>query len=742
MAGPGLARGYLGRAALTAGRFVASPYGPPGTRMYRTGDVVRWRADGQLEFVGRADHQVKVRGFRIELGEIESVLAALPGVAQAVAVVREDRPGDKRIVAYVVGDAESDALRAGSVERLPEYMVPSAFVRLEALPLTPNGKLDHKALPAPEYGTAGPGRAPRTAQEEILCGLFAEVLGLEHVDPEADFFQLGGHSLLATRLISRIRSTFGVELMVRALFEAPSAASLARRLDGADRARSAPTARPRPEEVPLSFAQRRLWVLDQVEGGGVTYNVPLALRLDGPLDAEAMSAAVVDVVARHESLRTVFPAVDGVPRQDIRPADQAVPALDVVETAPDGLDATLDEAARHAFALGSELPFRATLFRAGAERHVLLLVLHHIVADGWSAGPLLRDLSQAYAARAEGRAPQWDELRVQYADYALWQRESLGSEDSRDSVISQQLAYWKDQLAGVPELVELPLDRPRPAVATHTGEDIDFLIPAGVHSSLSALAAEAGSTMFMVLHAALAALLTRHGAGTDVPVGTVVAGRSDEALEDLVGFFVNTLVLRTDTSGDPTFRELLERVREVDLAAFAHQDVPFERLVEVVNPVRSLAHHPLFQVMLTLQSQEPATLRLPGLRTEVSGLDVGAAKFDLAFSLSEQRGESGDLAGISGSVVYATDVFDRGSVEVLVGRLVRLLESVAGDPGRPVGEWDVLAPGSGRGCWRSGTTPAVRFRPGRWWSCSRSGCGVCRTRWRWSSVSWRCRMGR
>ncbi|WKX69505.1 condensation domain-containing protein [Streptomyces sp. XD-27] len=445
--------------------------------------------------------------------------------------------------------------------------------------------------------------------------------------------------------------------------------------------------------IPLSYAQRRLWFLYRLEGPSATYNVPLALRLDGPLDAEAMSAAVVDVVARHESLRTVFPAVDGVPRQDIRPAERVTGLLNTVAVAAADLEAALEEAARYAFALETELPFRATLFRVDGERDVLLLVLHHIVADGWSAGPMLRDLSQAYAARLGGCAPGWDALDVQYADYALWEREVLGSEDDPDSLLSRQVAYWREQLAGVPELVELPLDRPRPAVASHAGDEIDFLIPAGVHRSLSGLAAESGSTMFMVLHAALAALLTRHGAGTDVPVGTVVAGRSDEALEDLVGFFVNTLVLRTDTSGDPSFRELLERVREVDLAAFAHQDVPFERLVEVVNPVRSLAHHPLFQVMLVLQNNAEGQLALPGVTGRVEDLAVGTAKFDLTFTLHERHTADGTPDGLAGSLTYATDVFDRGSVEVLVGRLVRLLESVAGDPGRPVGEWDVLAPG-------------------------------------------------
>ncbi|MFE2373288.1 amino acid adenylation domain-containing protein [Streptomyces sp. NPDC059398] len=692
VAGPGLARGYLGRPGLTAGRFVACPFGPAGARMYRTGDLVRWRADGQLEYLGRTDHQVKVRGFRIELGEIEAVLASHPGIRQAAVVVREDRPGDRRLTAYTVGEADVAVLRTHATARLPEYMVPSAFVPLEVLPLTPNGKLDHQALPAPETAVRTTGRAPGSEREALLCGLFADVLGLETVGVDDNFFESGGHSLLATRLISGIRKVFGMELPIRALFEAPTPSALAARLGGTDRARTSPTRRTRPASVPLSFAQRRLWVLSQVQGADATYNVPLALHLDGVLDVAALESALADVIGRHESLRTVFPETDGVPRQEVRSPEEGIPVLTVTEVLEQELDSALRSAATYAFELGGELPVRMTLFRVGVERHVLLVLMHHMVADGWSAGPLLRDLSVAYEARLSGGAPQWKPLPVQYADYALWQQELLGDAADPASVMSAQTDYWRTALAGMPELIELPLDRPRPATASHQGDDVDVRISADAHRALTALARTTGATPFMVLQAGVAALLSRLGAGVDVPLGTAVAGRSDEALEELVGFFVNTLVLRTDVSGDPSFRELVERVREADLAAFAHQDVPFEQVVETVNPVRSLAHHPLFQVMLTLQNQEAAAVALPGLDGVASGLDTSAAKFDLAFSLREQHDAEGRPAGIAGSAVYAMDVFDRGSVEVLVGRLVRLLEGVAADPDVRVGAVEVLAP--------------------------------------------------
>ncbi|MEU5052620.1 amino acid adenylation domain-containing protein [Streptomyces sp. NPDC021096] len=708
VAGAQVGRGYIGRPGLSAERFVADPFGGPGERMYRTGDVARWTADGLLQCLGRADDQVKVRGFRIELGEIESVLAQHPGVSRAVARVREDVPGDQRLIAYAVpapaAGADSGAvpldareLRAYLMDRFPAYMVPAAVVVLDALPLNPNGKLDRAALPAPDFDALAGGREARTPREEVLCGLFAEVLGVERVGIDDSFFELGGHSLLATRLISRVRSALGAELGIRVLFEAPTVAGLAGRLaeGGGEVVRPSLLPAVRPGRLPLSFAQRRLWLIGRLEGPSATYNVPMALRLSGPLDVAALRAALGDVVARHESLRTVFPEdADAQPYQRVLEPGEAAGLLSFTETAVSGgqdLGVLLRRDAGFAFDLGADLPLRLSLFATGPDEHVLLLVMHHIAGDGWSMAPLARDLSTAYAARIEGAAPGWAALPVQYADYTLWQRELLGDENDSGSLVARQLAHWQQTLAGVPEELPLPFDRGRPAVASHEGGSVFFGVDAALHGRVVDLARAQGTSVFMVMQAALAALLTRLGAGTDIPIGSPVAGRTDDALDDLVGFFVNTLVLRTDTSGDPTFRELLERVRETDLAAFAHQDVPFERLVEVLSPVRSMARHPLFQVVLTLQNNAAATLGLPGVDVAVEPLGPGAAKFDLGFTLAERFAADGSPSGIEGQADYATELFDRSTVELLSQRLVRLLEAVVADPERTVGEVEVLS---------------------------------------------------
>ncbi|MFE2373289.1 amino acid adenylation domain-containing protein [Streptomyces sp. NPDC059398] len=713
IAGGLVTRGYAGRPGLTAGRFVADPFGPPGARMYRSGDLARWNRAGRLEFISRVDHQVKVRGFRIEPGEIESVLGAHPGVFQTAVIVREDRPGDRRIVAYAVpaakdsaaltdsttgaaatagtGDATADAgavtaegLRAYAAGRLPDYMVPAAVVLIDRLPLTANRKLDRAALPLPELPAAAGGPAPRTAAEEILCGLFAEVLGIEAAGPEDNFFDLGGHSLLATRLIGRIRPVFGADLSIRVLFEAPTVRELAARLPTADGAGARPSPRPRPDRIPLSHAQRGLWFLNRLHTGATTYNVPLAVRLRGPLDLPALEAALGDLTARHETLRTVYPESEGEPYQRVLPVAGHTPALDVLDVTDEELPGALADAARHVFVLDTAPPVRFTLLRTGPRSHVLVVLIHHIAADGWSTGPLLRDLSHAYAARTGGRAPAAEPLPLAYADYALWQRERLGSADDPDSPLARQGAYWAERLAGSPELIPLPLDRPRPAVASHRGGRVPFRLDGKTHGALSALARSTGTTAFMVLHAAVAALLTRLGAGTDIPVGTAVAGRSDEALEGLVGFFVNTLVLRTDTSGNPTFHELLDRVRETDLAAYSHQDVPFDRVVEIVNPVRSLAHHPLFQVMLVGQDAAAGAADFPELSAQVEDLSAGAAKFDLTISVEERP------ASITGTLGYAADLFDAGTARTLTDRLVRLIEAAVADPALPIGELPLL----------------------------------------------------
>ncbi|GAA3086404.1 amino acid adenylation domain-containing protein [Streptosporangium carneum] len=694
VAGRQLARGYLRRPGLSAERFVADPFGGAGERMYRTGDVARWRPDGNLEFVGRADDQVKVRGFRIELGEVTAAVGRCPEVRAAAVVVREDRPGDRRLVAYVVGAVTPEEVREAARKAVPEYMVPSAVVVLDELPLTASGKVDRRALPAPEAAVSG--RAPRDPREEILCGLFAEVLGVPSVGVDDGFFDLGGHSLLATRLAGRVRSVLGVETPIRQVFETPTVAGLAAALSGSGRARSAVRAvTPRPERVPLSFAQRRLWFLHRLEGPSATYNVPVALRLSGRLDVEGLRAALGDVVARHESLRTVFAEDEAGPYQRVLPVEGACPVLEVVSCDRDGLEGRLAEAAGHAFDLSAEVPVRARLFELDAEEHVLMLVMHHIATDSWSMPLLERDVAVAYAARTTGQEPAWSPLPVQYADYTLWQREVLGAEDDPDSEISRQLAYWRQALAGLPEELALPADRPRPAVASYRGGRVAFEVPAELHARLVEMARAENVTVFMVMQAAVATLLSRLGAGSDIPLGTPIAGRTDDAVEDLVGFFVNTLVLRTDLSGDPSFRELLGRVRESDLAAYAHQDLPFERLVEVVNPERSLSRHPLFQVMLVLNNTGDRS----GADDAASALDVSrhpvgldTAKFDLLLSMAERE----EQGGLRATLEYSADLFEEDTVRLLAARLVRLLEGVVADPARPVGDVDLLDPAERR----------------------------------------------
>ncbi|MEU0088952.1 condensation domain-containing protein, partial [Streptomyces sp. NPDC006274] len=606
---------------------------------------------------------------------------------------REDRPGDKRLVAYAVGvELTGSELRAHIAGVLPDYMVPAAVVVLDRLPVTVNGKLDRRALPAPEYGSSAGGRAPGTPHEEILCDLFTQVLGTPVTGVDDSFFDLGGHSLMATRLVSLVRTAFDVELPVRALFESPTVAALAGLIDTAAGARTALKPVERPEAVPLSFAQRRLWFLNRFEGANATYYIPLALRLDGDLDRAALAAALTDLAGRHEALRTLFPETDGRARQQVLAPEAAAPALPVIAVAEAELPGALSAAAGYAFDLSAELPLRATLFEVAADRHVLLFVVHHIAADGWSLAPLARDLSQAYAARRAGHAPHWEPLPVQYADYTLWQQAVLGDEDDQDSPISRQLQYWQDTLAGLPEELPLPLDRQRPKRASNRGDVVPFDVDAAVHDRLAGLARENRTSMFMVMQAALAALLRKTGSGTDIPIGTPVAGRTDAALDDLVGFFVNTLVLRTDASGSPTFPELLARVRETDLAAYANQDVPFERLVEVLNPERSTARHPLFQVNLTFHNTaavEPG-LALPGLDFGAQQIEHTVAKYDLSLSLTERHASDGTADGIGGGIEFATELFDRETVELLAGRLGRLLTQWAENPALTLDEIDVL----------------------------------------------------
>ncbi|MFS0697205.1 amino acid adenylation domain-containing protein [Streptomyces nitrosporeus] len=696
VAGAGVARGYLGRPGLTATRFVADPFAGAGARMYRTGDLVRWCADGSLSYVARADQQIKLRGHRIEPAEIEAVLRTDPSVRAACVLVREDLPGDRTLTAYVVpepGHTPDPGRLAAHVGRhLPAYMVPAVVQGLDALPLTPNGKLDRAALPAPPAPSAAGGRPPRGGLEEILAGLFADVLGVARVGADDDFFALGGHSLLATRLVGRVRAALGTGTEIRTLFENPTVAALATALRGADRSdRPALVPQERPGVLPLSYAQQRLWFLHRLEGPSATYNIPFAVRVGGPLDTDALRRALGDTVARHAALRTVFPEHGGGPRQHITaPDDVRLPfALEAVDA--DKLADRIRAAAAEPIDIEHRLPLQATLLRLAADAHVLVLVVHHIAADGSSLAPLVRDLGTAYRARARGAAPAWTALPVDYADHTLWQRRLLGDAQDPESLAARQLDHWRQALNGLPELVELPWDRPRPALPRHTGAAHGFTVGRATARRIAELARAGGCSVFMVLQAALATVLSRHGAGDDIPLGTAVAGRTDEAASELVGFFVNTLVLRTDLTGDPTFLELLERVREFDLSAYANQDIPFERLVELLNPARSQNHHPLFQTMLVLQNHAPAAgLDLPGLTTEGLPVGLGVSKFDLSFALTETYDADGTPGAMRGTVDYATELFDAETVRALTERFVLLLEAVTADPGRPLSTYDVL----------------------------------------------------
>ncbi|WP_219467228.1 non-ribosomal peptide synthetase [Nonomuraea rhizosphaerae] len=687
--GAGLARGYLNRPGLTAERFVADPFAPGG-RMYRTGDLVRVRADGHLDFLGRTDDQVKIRGYRVELGEVETAVTARAGVHQSAVLAVPDGSGAKRLVAYLVPDAPGDADELiAAVQRdlktvVPGYMVPAAYAVVDTLPLTINGKLDTAALPQPR-ALASTSQPAANERERVLCALFAQALGAgEPVGAEDDFFDLGGHSLLAIRLLGLARAATGADLSLRDLFDARTPARLAARLgSAAGPARPPLTRMPRPDHVPLSPAQERLWLLQQLDPASTAYTYPLLVRLRGAVDAAALRAALGDVVSRHEILRTVI---------DERPAQRvlAEPRIEVTVVRCPAAGPALADALARPFDLAAEPPLRATLIEEqDTGDTVLALVLHHVVMDEWSDGPLLRDLGAAYAARLDGRAPGWEPLPVQYADYALWLRLDDRSEDDR--------AYWREQLRGLPDEITLPADRGRPARAGRPAGQATASLPPELVESLRELGRKESASLFMVLHAALATLLSRLGAGTDIPIGSPTSGRDDPALHDLVGFFVDTVVLRTDLSGSPTFAELLRRVRETDLAAFEHASLPFQQVVEAVNPARSQGRNPLFQVML-------GYLHQPAGRDTVLGLPVGEApsvaaepKVDLNVTFVD--GEPFELI-----LEYDAGRFRPATARRLVDRLLVLLGEVAARPDQPVGTVEVLSAGdrSDLAAWQDG----------------------------------------
>ncbi|HYO51945.1 non-ribosomal peptide synthetase, partial [Archangium sp.] len=695
--GAGVGRGYLGRPELTAGSFIPDPFGAqPGSRLYRTGDRVRYRADGNLEFVGRADGQVKLRGFRIELGEIEAVLARHQSVGEGLVVVREDVPGNKRLVAYVVPQpgAELDAERLEEFmgERLPEYMVPSAFVVMAALPLTPNGKVDRKALPPPGENSARVESyvAPRNLKEEVLAGIWAELLGVEKVGIHDNFFDLGGHSLLATQVMSRLRDTLHVELAVRHLFERPTPAGLAELLSssGDEQGLQAPPLLPvaRGGEIPLSFAQERLWFLEQMEPGSALFNVPLALRIKGRLDAEALEKSLQEIIRRHEVLRTNFVATEGRPVQVIHP-DLPFQML-VVELSSLSEQEREAEVRRRAdadaqkpFALDEEPLVRARLLRVSAEEHVLLLSMHHIVNDAWSGGIFFRELGSLYRGFTTGQPVSLPELAVQYADYAVWQRNWLSGE-----VLESQLAYWRKQLVGAPAFLELPTDHPRPAVRSSQGASaVGPMYPPALVQKLRGVAQKEGVTFYMLLEAAFHTLLHRYSGQDDISVGTPIAGRTRAETEPLIGLFVNVLVFRVNLAGDPTFRELLARVRQVALGAYEHQEVPFERLVDELATERSLSHAPLVQAVFDMKNpargspERLADFELTPLSTRVT-----TTKYDLALFMVDQED------GMVGACEYSTDLFEEQTVQRMLGHMKTLLEGVAANVEQRLSELPLL----------------------------------------------------
>ncbi|HZI03814.1 MAG TPA: amino acid adenylation domain-containing protein, partial [Archangium sp.] len=696
LGGAGLARGYLYRPELAAERFVPNPFSTtPGERLYRTGDRVRYLPDGQLEYQGRIDNQVKVRGFRIELGEIETALRGHPGVREAVVVAREDSPGDKRLVAYLVAHPSQTPtpaeLRSFLKQSLPEYMVPSALMVLDKLPLNPNGKVDRKALPVPErVETSQQYVAPRNETEQLLAQLWSEVLKVPRIGVHDNFFELGGHSLLATQALSRIRTTFQVELPLRDLFQAPSIATLALKLDAAVRAGQgvqapALTRVSREGLLPLSFAQQRLWFLDQLEPGSAFYNVPTAVKLEGSLDVTALRNSLDALVLRHESLRTTFHTQRGQPVQVIAPhGEMPLQVVELQSLAP----AQLETEVRKLTTEHALLPFdlsrgplvRALLLRLSEQQHVLAVTLHHIVSDGWSMGVLVREVAALYQAFSRGKPSSLPELPVQYADYSAWQRGWLQGE-----VLEQQLGWWRQQLADAPRALELPTDRPRPPVLTHHGGTQPVVLPAALSQSLLKLGQREGVTPFMLLLAAFQVLLSRYSGQEDISVGSPIAGRNRTEVEGLIGFFINTLVLRTRLSPQQSFRSLLAQVRETTLGAYAHQDVPFEKLVEELQPERDLSRSPLFQVTLSVQNTPVQALETPGLVLRPLELEAQTARFELSLTFAE---DAGALAGV---LLYNADLYDARTAARMAGHLCVLLEGAAANPEQSLGLLPLLS---------------------------------------------------
>lgn len=693
---PYLAKGYIGSEELTSDRFIINPFtNLPEDRLYKTGDLGRYLPSGDIEFLGRSDYQVKIRGFRIELAEIEALLNQYPNVPENVVIAREDEPGNKRLVAYIVAPSDrapnTSELRQFLQKRLPDYMVPSAFVMLEAFPLTPNGKIDRRALPAPDLSHREAENtfvAPRTPTEEILSAIWGDILGVE-VGVYDNFFELGGHSLNATQVLSRVRNALCVELPLRLLFEFPTLGAFSEHLEATRNQNQNQSLLPiqpiaRDRAMPLSFAQQRLWFLDQLEGESAPYNIPMALRLNGVLNVTALEQAIAEIVRRHEALRTTFSNVNGSVVQVIASnIGVTLSAIDLQELPKVEQSAEVqrlaNEDAQRSFDLSRGPLLCVTLLRLEPEENVLLVTMHHIVSDGWSMGIFSEELSSLYEALSQGKTSPLPELPIQYADFVGWQREWLQGE-----ILETQLNYWKQHLSGSPPLLDLPIDRPRPAVQTFQGRAQSFQLNLDLTQRLKTLSQQSGTTLFMTLLAAFVTLLSRYSREEDVIVGSPIANRNRSEIDSLIGFFVNTLVLRTDVSGNPSFSDLLSRVRQVALDAYTYQDVPFEQVVEVLRPERNLSYNPLFQVMFVLQNTPSETLKLPGLTLTPLTIERGTAMFDLTLTMEQTE------QGLSGDWEYNTDLFDPATITRMMGHFQTLLEAIVNNPQQRVSELSLL----------------------------------------------------
>jgi acyl carrier protein len=677
--GAGIARGYLNRPDLTAGKFIPNPFAEtPGECLYKTGDLARYLPNGDIDFLGRKDGQVKIRGFRIELGEIETSLRRHPGIQEVVVSLKEYQPGDKRLIAYYIsstqdGLATSD-LKSQLKETLPDYMIPSTFVRLDAMPLTASGKIDRRALlerePDDQLAESFTGAA-RTPTEEILAGQWAEVLDLPQVGIDDDFFDLGGHSLMATQLISRLREVFQVELPLRSLFETPTVAGIAARIDQTSTQQLSPIS-PAPEdaELPLSFAQQRFWFLDQLNAGNAAFNIPAAVLLNGTLDQKALAQSFNEIVKRHEALRTTFRMVaDGV----IQVVNSARPlSVSLVDLTALTEDARRTEAQRvsaaesvQSFDLANGPLLSVMLLRLTESQHLLTLTIHHIAFDGWSLGVLLTDFAHYYTEFVTGKRQELPALPIQYGDYAYWQRQTL-----RGELWDEHLRYWSRQLEHAPTMLDLPTDRPRAAVQSFLGARKSFALSNSLTEALKSLSRRESATLFMTVFAAFASILNRFTGQEDLVVGADIANRTRLETEPVIGCFLNHVVLRADLTGHPTFRELLRRVRQVILDGYAHQDFPFDALVHALQPERTINTTPLFQVLLVFLNVPFNSIDLPGLTLTAQEVDTGLAKFDLTLFMG--MGPS----GLEGSLEYNSDLFDEATAARLVGNFERLLAAI------------------------------------------------------------------